>query len=345
MRINSPLSDLREVLNQVLTSANNYGSTLKGNEAATRAVLIDPVLRALGWDTANSFMVEVEKTLNQTRADYALYDDAGKVRTILEAKKLGDNLSQHDIKLVQYAFTFQLESIFLTDGLTWLHYTDFQPAQFAPTRVLDLRQGELGEIAAYLVQHLDAALFWPDEKNGDLLVQQVGQLQSELATLRQQITAMIAPTPATPVASSNQIIAPHLQIVSLPVPVVSTGTFVPLHQAGNVTRTKPSSFRLPDGSEVQVKSWTGVLVEACKFVLTHHPNLKIPMKDRSQQKVNLFDAVEPPANISHIEETYAGHPVFIYTNYSASNKALNALYVLQQLPGQMQVKEPAVIFS
>lgn len=54
MRIQSPLSNLCEVLRQINDSAAQYQATLKKNEAATRAVLIDPLLRALGWDIANT---------------------------------------------------------------------------------------------------------------------------------------------------------------------------------------------------------------------------------------------------------------------------------------------------
>lgn len=340
MRIQSPLSNLRDVLNVVQTSAVNYKPTLISNEAATRAVLIDPILRELGWDTANTYMVEVEKTLNHSQADYALYDDAGTVRIIIEAKKLGDNLGQHDIKLVQYAFTFKLASIFLTDGIVWRHYTDFQPSQFAPKEVLNIQQDDLGKIAAYLVQHLDAARFWPDDQSVDLLTQQVGQLQSDLATLQQQMATLIT----SPVAQPATAQPPVVNTKTTP-GTASSGTFIPLSQLNDVTHTKPSFFRLPDGSERSVKSWTEVLVEACKFTLSHHTNLKIPLKDRSAQKVNLFDVVEPPLNIGHIEASYAGSVVYVYTNYSANNKALNALYILQQLPGQMQTVVPAVVYS
>ncbi len=68
MRIQSPLSNLSDVLAQIKDSANQYQGTLKKNEASTRAVLIDPVLRELGWDTANTYMVEVEKTLEQAQS-------------------------------------------------------------------------------------------------------------------------------------------------------------------------------------------------------------------------------------------------------------------------------------
>ena len=111
MRVVSPLSNLSDVLSQVKSSAARYAITLSKNEAATRAVLIDPILRALGWDTANTSMVEVEKTLLQTRADYALYDINGDVKVVVEAKQLGDNLNQQSVVLswVNYAFRFGIQ--------------------------------------------------------------------------------------------------------------------------------------------------------------------------------------------------------------------------------------------
>ncbi|MGI4760500.1 MAG: hypothetical protein ACRYF0_07335 [Janthinobacterium lividum] len=60
------------------------------NEAATRAVLIDPVLRALGWDTTNLLLVEPERTVeNKQSLDYVLKDRSGKIQSVIEAKKLG----------------------------------------------------------------------------------------------------------------------------------------------------------------------------------------------------------------------------------------------------------------
>jgi len=339
LRIQSPLSNLRDVLNVVQTSAVNYKPTLISNEAATRAVLIDPVLRELGWDTANTYMVEVEKTLNHSQADYALNDDGGIVRIIIEAKKLGDNLGQYDNQLVQYVYTFKPTSIFLTDGIVWRHYINFHLPQFAAEKVLNIHQDDLGEIAAYLVQHLDAARFWPDDQSVDLLAQQVGQLRSDLATLQQQLATLTTPSVVQPPAAQ-----PPVTNTTTTPGTAPSGTFVPLHQLTDVTHTRPSALRLPDGSERDVSSWADVLVEACKFTLLHHPSLTIPLKDRSAQKVNLFDVVEPPLNIGHIQASYAGRAVYVYTNYSANNKVLNALYILQQLPSQMQTVVPAVVY-
>lgn len=61
-----------ELLDDLVGAAQEYAATLEKNEAATRAVLVDPVLRALGWDTANTYMVEVERVHADTRVDDAL---------------------------------------------------------------------------------------------------------------------------------------------------------------------------------------------------------------------------------------------------------------------------------
>src|SRR6266545_55655 len=150
----SPLSNLCDVLNLIKDSAKQYQSTLTKNEASTRAVLIDPVLRALGWDTANTHMVQIEKTLGSVRADYALYDINKDPKIIVEAKALGTNLVQQQLvmNLVTYAFHFQLNDVFMTDGLVWYHYSNFQPKNVTPTRVLDIVKDNPVEVAAYLVQ-------------------------------------------------------------------------------------------------------------------------------------------------------------------------------------------------
>lgn len=116
----SPLANLSSVLEMVRDSAVSYEQTLKNNEAATRAVLVDPVLRALGWDVANPYKVEVEKTerygKDRISADYALKSNS-EVAIVIEAKKLGENLEQFHRQLIDYAFCFRIGRLFLTDGI------------------------------------------------------------------------------------------------------------------------------------------------------------------------------------------------------------------------------------
>jgi len=342
MRIQSPLSNLSDVLSHVKDAAERYKQTLKKNEAATRAVLIDPVLRALGWDTANTYMVEVERTLEKSRVDYALYDHNAAVCVIIEAKSLQTNLNQPDfiMSLVNYAFTFKLQDIFLTDGIIWHHFTSFQPGNVQAAKLLNLATDDPIESAAYLVQRLDAAKFWPEEQTIDRLAQQVDQLENTVATLRREVEQLkaVMTTPSAPAYTNS------LPAIPPPAPDVSSITFTPLTEITEVTGRKPQFLRLPDGTTIAVKKWKDVLRESCKFVLAANQDLPIPYPDRYGKKVSLFSTTPPPEGISFIIESYNGQEIYIYVNYDANNCVANTRYILKQAPTLQQKVPPAIAF-
>ena len=270
MRFQSPLSNLCDVLSQIRDSAKHYQETLTRNEAATRAALIDPVLRALGWDTGNTNMVEVEKTLGQVRADYALFDSNKEPKIVVEAKSLRTNLNQPNLimSLVPYAFQGKLNEVFLPDGLTWLHFDTFQPGNLSPTKTINIETDNLVSCAAYLVQRLDAAQFWPEGETIDILAQKVNQLDNDIATLQKQIADLLRVTPASPSAIGDGLNPPP------GTNQVPPGTvFVDLHAITDATGKGVRFLRLPDGAVLSAGSWTAVLRECCKFVLANNPNL------------------------------------------------------------------------
>ena len=275
-------------------------------------------------------MVEVEKTLTnstQSRIDYALYDMNGTIRIIIEAKPLGQSLNSHAQQLVQYAFGFQMTNLFLTNGNEWHHYTDFSPGHFVPTKIVNLANDNLVEVAAFLVRELDAANFWPDQPDVDTMVQDINQLRSDLVTLQQQMVV--------------------LNIGNTPVikPPASNANWTELSKIRNATKTRPSLLRLPDGSQIPVKYWKDVLAIVCKFVLTNVKNISVPLPDRSGKTVKLLDANPPPKGISFITEVYNGQNIYIHTNYSAENHIANSLHILNQLSAINKGTEVAVIYG
>jgi predicted type IV restriction endonuclease len=344
MRIQSPLSNISDVLAQIKDSAIRYQDTLKKNEAATRAVLIDPVLRTLGWDTANTYMVEVEKTLDQARVDYALYDNNSTVRVIIEAKSLNTNLAQPGfiMSLVNYAFTFQLQDIFLTDGIIWQHFTNFQPGNVKVERILDIVNDNPVDCGAYLVQRLDAAKFWPEEQTIDKLAQQVTQLESLVATLEQEVNNLKAGLASTASPGMPLVTSTRQAIIQNSPQQAPKVTYFELDQVTDITGKRPSQFRLPNGTEIKVKRWKDVLRESCKFALQSNLNIPIPFLDRSGKKVSLFSNVKPATGISYVTEDYNGQTIFIYVNYDANNCVANARYVLQQVPNHLVHTNAAV---
>jgi len=332
MQFKSPLSNLSDTLLQIQESAKLYRETLQKNEAATRAVLIDPVLRSLGWDTANTNMVEVEKTMDNVRADYALYDSNAIPRIIVEAKALETDLGQKKLvmALVNYAFSFGLSDVFLTDGVIWQHFDSLQPGKTSPTRIINLASDNPVDCAAYFVQHLDAAKYWSVEQSVDVLSQRIDELENLIANLQKKVAEL------TP---SNQVKPP---VLITPPPPLQEG-FVSLADLDEIAGKKPTRFRLPNGEVVEINTWKDLLRESCKFTLAHNPSIKIPFPDSKGRKVSLFSLQKPANKVSFVTEQYNGYKVYIYLNYDSNNCVANALYILEKCPEEFRKFPPATI--
>jgi type I restriction enzyme, R subunit len=79
------------------------------NEAATRALLIDPQLRAAGWPVSDRSLVRLEVPVDGYDAepwngvtDYCLYDSSGDVLAVVEAKKCTRLVREADEQLRHY---------------------------------------------------------------------------------------------------------------------------------------------------------------------------------------------------------------------------------------------------
>ena len=88
---------IREI-NRAKENIKTQRDLMENSELQTRIVLIDPMLRALGWNLNDPVMVRIEQILNDGRADYALFDTAAEqLLIIVEAKRLGDQKLEHHI--------------------------------------------------------------------------------------------------------------------------------------------------------------------------------------------------------------------------------------------------------
>ena len=123
------LDGLVGVVETLKVRIDEYGSDLRQSEALTRYALIDPLLRELGWDTANPGQVRPEHTgLSSGRADYALYGDTGKDTpvAVLEAKPLNAPLSREVIdQALRYCNVSGVKYMILSDGDNWELYDVF----------------------------------------------------------------------------------------------------------------------------------------------------------------------------------------------------------------------------
>lgn len=99
------------------------------NEANTRAVLVEPILQALGWNTTDPTQVSREyRVFDGTFLDYALLID-GKPRLFVEAKALGKKLDDNSFvsQTVNYANNEGVVWCLLTNGLAYKVYKTNEP--------------------------------------------------------------------------------------------------------------------------------------------------------------------------------------------------------------------------
>jgi hypothetical protein len=111
------MNDLAAALGHVRDQIAKHRGEAIGEEN-TKHALIEPVLKALGWDVADLDEVRCEYKLKQgdNPVDYALFVH-GNLRLFVEAKALGENLDKWASQIMGYAgVAGVVEWIALTDG-------------------------------------------------------------------------------------------------------------------------------------------------------------------------------------------------------------------------------------
>ena len=112
---------------------------LRENEIRTRLALIDPLLRTLGWDVSDPTLVTPEYEVKGRRADYALLRPDGRPAVTVEAKKLGELLTdKHREQMLNYANMSGIEYTALTDGNHWELYSVFRRVPLEERRMLEV---------------------------------------------------------------------------------------------------------------------------------------------------------------------------------------------------------------
>ena len=131
------LDDLVGVIETLKARIQNHGPDLQANEIRTRMALIDPLLQALGWDTADPSLVTPEYNVSGRWADYALLSGS-KPAAIIEAKKLDESLESHRMQMLNYSNASGIQYAGLTDGNRWELYEIFKQAPLEERRILDV---------------------------------------------------------------------------------------------------------------------------------------------------------------------------------------------------------------
>jgi hypothetical protein len=319
---------------------------LENNESATRAALIDPILRKLGWDISDPIMVEVEKrkknNQNEMVADYILKAQFDQSVICVEAKSLGGNLNAYALKLVHYVHTFKdsIKYAILTDGLVWQFYDcdQIDIKNLVPDKEFDLSTNNSESILAFslfLLSKIDAAHYWIPEIQEDPL-KKIEQLVSDLDSLKKDLHLLSKGFGKVDLTVSES--TPGMQ---------NSLDFIDLSaiQKKFPESGKPTHLRLPSGEVIEIKTWKAILLESCKYVLSTVKNIPIPFVDKAGKSTLLISHTKPFTKVSYIETSYQGKTVYIYLNYDSNNCIANALYILDKFCPSEFKTAPAVVID
>lgn len=120
------LDNLQDVIENLRDMIETHRGYLSGRETRTRQVLIDPLLRELGWDVSDPAAVQLEYKVGQQWADYALIFNDRPV-AVIEAKRLESNLEDDEmIQVLNYANRDGIDYMIVTDGDKWEMYEVFR---------------------------------------------------------------------------------------------------------------------------------------------------------------------------------------------------------------------------
>ena len=140
------LDDLKEVIEKLQGTIATHHDYLTGKERRTRQVLIDPLLKAFGWDVSNPGTV----CLEHNHMDYALMLDDGPV-AVIEAKPLGNSL---DTKVISQAVTYanvnNIPYIVVTNGDRWEMYEVFKSGKLEDKRLMEFELSKNGSFESVL---------------------------------------------------------------------------------------------------------------------------------------------------------------------------------------------------
>ena len=129
---------LIETIGRLRERIKVHRAALSKNETMTRYVLIDPLLRELGWELSNPYdVVPEDRTGAGGKTDYTMGTDA----MIVEAKKLDENLDKYTKKLTRYVRDKDVRYGVLTNGQKWRMY-DSQTSMKSPEVEFDVTDSE-----------------------------------------------------------------------------------------------------------------------------------------------------------------------------------------------------------
>jgi hypothetical protein len=239
------LEDLCNLVETLRQKSQKFGHLLSQSEALTRYVLIDPILRSLGWDTENPELIRPEYSPGQGKADYVLFEN-NQPLAFIEAKSLGQSLQQGIIQSINYTIQSGTKYFIITDGLKWEIYETHKPVPLPQKRTadFDIAKGDVKEA----VLHLLALWKFGSLNPSPLVVQNIPPVLPSNASIGTAISSI-------PSHGSSGAAMPTQSTIALASFAVKLG------------EQPPKKLVDPNGVEHSVKAWRDILLLVVDWLL------------------------------------------------------------------------------
>ncbi len=311
-----PLEKLHALIESLKERIEVHRSALSGSEALTRYALIDPLLRELGWDTANPNLVVPEYKSGSGRADYALVGNDGNPEMMIEAKSLGSSLRDTALTQgIQYCLEKGTRHFALTDGDCWELYETHRAVPINEKRVVSFRVSAQSESEVCL-QAL--ALWWPSLQEGKAVAG-----QSPLVEQKLESTPVLVPMP-----EEKAHRAPDGQNW-LPLPHLSPSKGDP----------RPVEICFPDATSMRIKYWNSLVLEVVKWLVEnkHLQAGHCPLRWHSGSNWYLVNTSPIHANGNDFSRSEPIGEVWVEKDFVSADLAKNACRIVE-LVGQDPTK-------
>lgn len=237
------LDDLYQAIEKLRERMEDHQDKLKQSEALTRNALVDPLLRALGWDTEDPALAMPEYRLGSGFADYALLN-AGKPAIVIEAKKLGTPLYSAAEQSVTYCVNDGIRYFVATDGRKWDVYETHRPVPLAEKKIVSF---DITDPTAGVC--LDALVLWRRSVQSGVVQ------KGRMPLLEPQHESPVPVNPPEPALAPEPVTTTQMETTA----PTHEGNWQTLAQLKPVKGDKPPpQIRFPDGSITQIKHWADI---------------------------------------------------------------------------------------
>ncbi|MDE2668146.1 MAG: type I restriction enzyme HsdR N-terminal domain-containing protein [Chloroflexota bacterium] len=326
-----PLEDLLNTIEALRGRIQAHGAALAGNETQTRYALIDPLLQALGWNTADPSQVVPEYSASGGRADYALLNSHGKPTIMVEAKRLNRPLQDGLSQSIAYCVEQGTPYFCVTDGRRYAIYETFRQVAVNEKLVtqFDLQQDAPGTAC------LKALALWrPSVAEGH-----VGDGESPVTAAREEPDpSVVEPTDA--LEDTRRITRHkqhHTQGESEPDPMAPPPDggkpWVRLSELRVEAHAKPEWLLPPSGTQVSVPSWTEFVARLTQWLVDVGRLSELTSPIQVGKRYVLAPEPIHPDGKAFRRVQRAG-PLYIETNYSGADTIRNALLILKRAETQ-----------